>query len=219
MPRIESLAGMRYALRVDGLDDVRDRLVAWLRDCDGAYLCVREDAGDNRHYHVYLEDQRSVAGVRKSLQRAGLAGGNGAYSLKPCTSDHVPYLQYCCKGDRHGLGPVVEAKHGLEMTDDAVEKWHNDYWVTNEQIQANRLKRKGCKNLTIVEKVEEECKHQGVAWSNSQLIAEVYIRMMRDARKSINTHAARAIVNAVQVLLCPDDEAITRLSEKIAYMN
>lgn len=210
---------MRFALRVDGDDQVRDRLVAWLRDLSGSYLCVREDADGNVHYHCYLEDVRSLAGLRTALRRAELTGGNGAYSLKPCSADHVPYLQYCCKGERPDLGPVVEAKHGLLMTDENVQKWHDDYWVTNEQIQANRLKRKGLRSLTIVEKVEEECKHQGVAWSNSQLIAEVYIRMMRDARKSINTHAARAIVNTVQVLLCPDDEALKNLSEKIAYMS
>lgn len=210
---------MRYALRVDDGDDRRTRLLDWLRELGGAYLCVREDAADNVHYHCYLEVDNRLAALRKALQRKVVGtGGNGVYSLKPCTDDGVGYLQYMCKGESVAVGPVVEAKHGLLITDQAIAKWHDDYWVTNEQIQANRLKRKRIRQASVVELVEEECKHKGVAWSNSQLIAEEYIKMQVAARKSINVHAARAIVNTVQVLLCPDDEALTRLSERIAYM-
>lgn len=221
LPRLGAMpVSTGFALRVDDGDDRRARLLDWLRGLGGAALCVREDAEGNLHYHCYFEDHRTLAALRKSVQRniVGESGGNGVYSLKPCTSEPDGYLQYMCKGDSVDLGPVVVFQFGLRMTAANIQKWHHDYWVTNQSIQANRLKRKKITNATIVERVEEECKHQGVAWSNSQLIAEVYIRMQVAARKSINTFAARAIVNTVQVLLCPDDEALNRLSERIAYM-
>lgn len=206
----------RYSLRVDDADGVRQALLGYLGRLGGAYFVVYEESGENKHYHCYFESESKISAVRKAVQRIGQVG-NGGYSLKLCDANFDRYLQYMCKGaDELGL-PDVVGKHGLLFTDEWVQDKHDRYWVDNVQIRENRLKRKRIKSATVVEQLEEVCKHKAVAWSNRQLIAEEYINMQIDARKSISVHAARAIVNTVQCLLCPDDQAVKQLSEDIAY--
>lgn len=206
----------RYSLRVDDGDGIRQALLAFLGSCGGSYLAVAEDSGENRHYHCYFEDRRKIGAVRKAVQRLGQIG-NGGYSLKLCDSSYERYLQYMCKGESELLQPECVGKHGLLFTDEQLKEWHDRYWVDNDQIRANRLKRKKITSASVVEKLEEEAKNKGVAWSNRQLLAEIYINMQTEARKGISVHAARAVVNTVQVLLCPDDEAVRRLAEDVAY--
>lgn len=206
----------RYSLRVDDADGVRQSLVDYLGSCGGSYFVVFEEAGDNKHYHCYFESERKISAVRKAIQRLGQVG-NGGYSLKLCDAHYDRYLQYMCKGPDAESLPDVVAVHGLMFTDDWIQEKHDAYWVDNAQIRENRIKRKRIASASVTELLEEQCKHKAVAWSNRQLIAEEYINMQINARKSISVHAARAVVNTVQCLLCPDDQAVKQLSEDIAY--
>jgi len=206
-----------YALRID-LDGVDVAAINdWLASVADNFFVVREDPGDNAHCHAFVRSDKKLPAVRKSLQRF-LSGdrGNAAYSLKLCAEDYDGYLRYLCKGDSSSELPSVVGRRGLDYTDAWVKDQHAAYWCNNAAIVAARQKRKKISASTMVEKLEERCKEADIPWSRNRDIAKEYIRMCKEQKKAINIHAARAIVNAVQVLLCPDDSAAEDLAIAIA---
>lgn len=105
-------------------------------------------------------------------------------------------------------------------TVEELEKAHKDYWVENDTIQANRLKRKRIAGATMIEKLEEQCKHDGIRATSATArleIAKRYIRMRVDARMPINVYHARGCVNTVLCMLAPDEGPIDDLAQTIAF--
>lgn len=206
-----------FALRID-LDGVDvAAVVAFVAGIALNYLIVREGHDENPHVHAYLTADKKLSALRKSVQRF-LSGdrGNAAYSLKQCAADVRGYFLYLCKGSDSKTLPDVVGRQGLDYTDDWVKATHAEYWVNNAAIVKSRQKRKGVTTATIVEKLEERVKERGFAWHKKKDIAREYIRMCKEQRKPINTFAARAIVQGVQVALCPTEEAIDELVMQIA---
>lgn len=208
-----------FAIRVDLTDGDRPRLKEWLdKNSAGSYLAVAETHdGENPHAHVVVWIEKKLSGVRTSFKRAFEDKvGNSGYSLKPCDDDVEAYMRYMCKGNSKEDAPDVICSMGLDYTDEKVAAAHEAYWVNNSALTSNKKKRKAIPNAeTVIEKLELACKEKGV--KDKCEIAKMYIRMMRDARKPINTFAAKAVVNTVSVLLDDTDAAIEALANTIAY--
>lgn len=176
---------------------------AWVQKQALTGWCVREigDEG-HEHWHWYLEDAkcRKLSALRVSLQReVPQLVGNGGYSLTE-VRDVPKYLRYMAKGDG-GSGPEVAWQYGLPWTDEKVKELHEEYWTENAKIKKRRT-------IGVMDAVIDECKNKNIPWDAREKIAEVYIRELAARGKPINTFAAKAIVNGVQVALCPDDSAI-----------
>lgn len=209
-----------YTLRLDHFDGAVDLLRRLLADA-GSYLVVREDPEDNPHYHVVFRSAKRIATLREQVRRGIPADGNGAYSLKKCGPDVERLEQYCCKGPSAEHLPELVLKQGIEYSHERIKELHEKYWVENNQIQANRLKRKKMRNLTMVELVEEEAKHKGIRATSATAredIAEIYIRKQMEARKPINLYHCKGVVNTVHCLLCSDDSAIKDLAMRAALL-
>lgn len=207
----------RYALRID-LDGVSGADCLQHISCHADnYFVVREGGDDNPHIHAFFISDSKLPALRKAVQRF-LSGdrGNASYSLKECAEDYAGYLRYLCKGESSGDLPDVVGRSGLDYTDDWVKGQHDEYWVNNATIVKARQKRKGMKGPTVVDQLEERVKERRVSWEKKQDIAREYIMMYKEAKKPISIHHARAVVNTVQVLLCPDDTAIKYLAAEIA---
>lgn len=89
---------------------------------------------------------------------------------------------------------------------------HDQYWVNNDALLSNRRKRA----MNMVERLEAECKEKQIRWTDRQAIAAEYVRLQKDARKPINSFAARATVNTVACLLDDSGEAAQQLAIEIA---
>ena len=104
---------LQLALRTDSeFDAVKAVIVA----SDYSGFAVREVAGDNEHWHWYLEGDKykTIRSFRTILLRKVPAlVGNAGYSLKACDEKYENYWKYMCKGDSEGHGPNIAWSHGL----------------------------------------------------------------------------------------------------------
>lgn len=194
-----------YAIRFDIADNCPDDFLHWLSDDGGAYFVVRENEGaDNDHAHVLLHSSRSLAALRKSIQRElPDHAGNGGYSLKPCDDDDR-YVQYMAKGVGPGQGPTILACHGLDWPI-CIDELHDAYWKENLELNKERRKKlKGCVSEQLLSRcLEKKITH----WEE---IAQEYIWLCLEANKAINTFSARGVCNTVWVKVQPDREAAVR---------
>lgn len=212
------MPGQAYALRIDWKDSDKDKLVEWLESngC-GSVLCVYEDhEGENPHVHLIIWSEKKLEALRKSFKRAFPEHvGNKGYSIKVCDDDTDAYMRYMCKGKDKNTLPRVVYRMGLDYTDDNIKRYHEQYWVNNDALMTNKRKR-GELKLGLIERIEKICKDEGVRKNDREGIAKIYIRLYRDARKSINTFAARAVVNTVQILLDDTGDCMDELARQIA---
>lgn len=207
---------LRYAIRMDVIDSMRQRISDWLSANGNGFICVKEVSGDNHHVHIILDSVKAIKVLRSSLVRAfPECVGNKGYSLKVCDDDYDAYIRYICKGEP-GVPPVVWCKQGLHYTAEHIESAHERYWVNNEALQENARKRVKVEKENIVEQVEKIAKKEGLKGYDREGVAKVYIRLFRDARKGINVFAARAVVNTVCCLL--DGSGEDHLAQKIAEL-
>jgi len=199
-----------YALRADVTSDGhRDSIVDWLAS-HGSYVVVAEGGDSNPHVHALLECDLDIRMLRQNLRRKlQFLRGNGDYSLTS-VRDGEKYERYICKGESDSCLPSIVSRMGVRFTEDWVKERHGAYW----QLQADyksRHKRKGLHSSTIVEKVEEICKNKAIRWDKEFEIGAEYLRLVSEGKKGVNIHQLRATVKGVQLQLCPDDAAITRL--------
>lgn len=203
-----------YALRADRHESVVSGLVAWLATVASCYFVVCEVAsGENPHYHVYFESEKKLAALRKDWQRK-FPGGNSGYSLKLCDDDVAAYGRYMCKGADKESMPDVHARQGLLYTDEWVKDMHDQYWVNNASLMANKRKRAAMGN--VVERVELECKAKNIRYTDREAIAREFIKLYKDAARPINTFYARNVVNTVSLLLDDSGRAEEILASEIA---
>lgn len=205
-----------YALRLDVLsEDNAQQLSAWLDKVSSGHLVVREESNpnENTHYHAVLHSKIKATSLRQSFRRAFPDHkGNAAYSLKECDEDPDGYGRYICKGLSKEEGPNVVIRQGLLYTDEWVRQHHEQYWVNNDLIAQARAKRK----MNAVERLESVCKEKKIRWSDRTAIATEYVRWQKEARRPINSFAARATVNTVALLLDDSGEAEEQLAIEIA---
>jgi len=208
----------RFAFRMDWADGDYTRLSAWLAAIATCYLVVFEShAGENPHVHAVFDSDKKLSAVRMGFKRKFEDKvGNGSYSLKETDDDIDAYMRYMCKGNSREDMPDIKIRQGILYTDENIKDWHDKYWVNNDSIKENRLKRKAVRSgETAVDAVERICKDTGVRKSDREGIAKVYIKLCRDSRKPINTFAAKAIVNTVALLLDDTDENLEQLARII----
>lgn len=196
---------MSYALRIDeGLDQVK----AWLAKHEIGGWAVREVAGDNEHWHFILYSSKTIKQLRSSLNRDVPAlTGNGKYSLTDCR-DEDKYLRYMAKGSSDGEMPEVAWRHGLEWTDEKLEELHDEYWEVNRKLKKRKLG-------SMIDWLVDECKRLEVGWADREKIAELYIRELGARGKPINLFSMKANINCVQVQLCPGDDMLKILVDRL----
>jgi len=204
-------------LRADVFDGFKPRLIKWLTAVALGWIVAYEESGSNKHVHLILDSGFDIKKLRNSFTRTfEECVGNKGYSLKFCDDDFDAYIRYICKGDDKDSPPVVWSRQGLGYTDDSIKLAHEMYWVNNDAIVANSKKRRAVEKENIVEQVEKKAKALGLKASDRVGVAQVYIRLFRDARKGINVFAARAIVNTVCCLLDEGSSSENYLAMKIA---
>lgn len=169
---------------------------------------VREVAGDNEHWHYYIETLLKPTSLRVLLKRAvpGLQG-NGAYSIAD-VKDVDKYLRYICKGSSDNVLPEVCWKFGPLWTEEKFSELHDEYWTENARIKKRRTE-------AVIDVVIDKCKHEGIAWDERAAISEEYIKELVDRSKPINIYSVKSAVNLIQIKLCPDDSAIKQLASQI----
>jgi len=195
---------VRYALRLDvfNTDVFKSRVSTWLSANGNGFIAAYEVANDNHHIHVILDSVKSMKVLRSSLTRSfPECVGNKGYSMKVCDDDYEAYIRYICKGEDKSMPPVIWCRQGLLYTPEHIEKAHEAYWVNNTALVENARKRVKVEKENIVEQVEKEAKKRGLKGHQRVEVAQIYIRLFRDARKGINVFAARAVVNTVCCLL------------------
>lgn len=191
-----------YSLRVDGhLDKVK----AWADKHGLGGWAVREVAGDNEHWHLFLEGDKTIKQLRCSFNReVPELKGNGAYSLTDCR-DADKYLRYMAKGDSDGQMPELAWSNSILYTEEKVSELHDQYWEENRKLK----KRKAG---SMVDWVVDEAKRQEVKWGDREKLAKIYIRELGSRGKPINLFSVRSSLNAVQYALCPDDSCLEALA-------
>lgn len=194
-----------YALRIDcALSEV----LAWAAKYEIGGWAVRELATDNEHWHFILYASKTIKQLRCSFNRdCPSLKGNGKYSLTECR-DEDKYLRYMAKGSSEGEYPEVVWRHGLEWTEEKVEELHDAYWEANRKLKKR-------KTGSMIDWLVDECKRAEVHWDNREKIAELYIRELGARGKPINLFAMKANINCVQVQLCPGDDILKVLVERL----
>lgn len=205
----------KFALRMDisSADDGAD-LSSWLNSVATDHFVVKENgnASENPHMHAVFSSVQKVASLRQSFRRKfPNHTGNGSYSLKECNDDTDAYGRYLCKGASRDDLPVVVCRQGIDYTDGWVQAMHDEYWVNNALLEKNKKRRA----MNMVEKLESICKEKRIRWSDRTAIAAEYVALQREARKPINSFAARATVNTVACLLDDSGEAAQNLAIEI----
>lgn len=207
----------RYALRVDVVEGLKDKLSEWLSSVATGFIVARELEGDNDHVHCIIDSTKSIKQLRNSFtKKFPECTGNKGYSMKVCDDDHDAYIRYICKGKDKDTPPEIWTRQGLDYTEAALQEAWKKYWVNNAALKENAKKRTRVETANIVEQVEKESKRLELKGFDREGVAKVYIRLFRDARKGINVFAARAVVNTVCCLL--DGSGEDHLAQKIAEL-
>lgn len=189
-----------YSIRVDGNDT--GKVLEWLATDGGAYMVVKELHDSNPHMHVVLHSKKKIQPLRMSFRRKfPELSGNGGYSIT-AVRDLDKYMRYMCKGPDEDSLPDVVGAQGVAYSADAIHEWHVRYWDTNAQLGRRAAA------LPVAACVLQQAKDAGLAWSNREALAELYIRELVARDKTINLYAVKGAVSLLQCKLCPDDTAI-----------
>lgn len=205
----------QFALRADVRDGFREQLDAFLGKVADGFIVAYETAdGENPHIHAIFTSTKTLKANRSAFSRfCPEHKGNAAYSLKCCDDDFEAYIRYICKGKSRDSPPEIWTRQGLEFSDDVIARAHLAYYVNQDAVCANAVKRRKVEAGNVVEQVEQRCKELGLKGYERKEIAKVYISLFRDARKGINIYAAKAVVNTVACCLDGGDSA----QEDLAY--
>lgn len=200
-----TMALYKLAIRVD---KAVDRVIGFFGEKVVPGFGVREVAGENEHWHFYVETALKPNSFRAALRRKieDLVG-NGAYSVAECR-DVDKYLRYMSKGDGPDLLPEIVWKFGPMWTDEKVEELHQEYWAENAAMKKRRTE-------SVVDVVIDRCKALRIAWDDRSYIAEEYIKELVERSKPINIYSVKSAVNLIQIKLCPDDSAIKQLASQV----
>lgn len=127
---------MKYCLRFDD-DALTIDSLSW------KYIFVREDSGDNIHYHGYIENDLKISRTRKIITDNLKRRGNGAYSLKEYDEKKgCDYFQYMFKLDKeHDYDSFVsflKVYNTLDWTMEQCFEHHKNYWKTNKTLKETK---------------------------------------------------------------------------------
>lgn len=170
--------------------------------------CVREDPGDNEHWHWFIETKLKADSIRQEIRRKlPEVRGNGAYSVAE-VRDVDKYLRYMAKGEQEGIVCEVYWSKGPLWSDEKILELHEAYWT-----EAAKLKKR--KAGSMADAVIDICKEKRVEWDDRRTIAKEYIKELVRQHKPINLYSVKSNVNLVQVALCPTDDAIDELAQQV----
>lgn len=157
------------------------------------------DRTTNPHAHLYGVAELSFRGLVSSFRRFFPDHvGNGAYSIKPCTSSVYDYWKYISKGASRDDLPDVIVRQGLRWTDEYIVELHAAYWMSNDELVRTGKKRDSLKlSGTVVEQVERLAKEAKVEGYDREAIARIYVKMYVEARKPVSIYHAKSVVNTV----------------------
>lgn len=211
----------QFALRADVIGETfRQQVDKFLGKVATGFIVAHETAdGENPHVHAILTSTKTLKAIRSEWARCCPDHkGNKCYSLKACDDDHEAYIRYICKGSSRDSPPTIWTHQGLEFSREAIAAAHLAYYVNQDAVRENAVKRRKVESGNIVEQIEKICKARGFKSYQRKEIAEVYMDLFRDARKGINVFAARAVVNTVCLLLDDPECQRRELASKIAEL-
>lgn len=172
-------------------------------------FCVREAKEDNEHWHWLLEvSAKNVQTFRVLLTRTvPELKGNSAYSATE-VADLAKYERYMCKGDSEGQKPEVVWTQSVKYTPAKIDELHAAYWLENSKLKKRKVG-------SMLDYVVDEAKRQNVSWRDRKALSLIYVREVKARARPLNLFAARATMNTVQMLLCPNDTMEDEFAEQI----
>lgn len=197
------------AMRIDDKDGALQAVKSYLSCSKIGGFGVCEVEPDNTHYHFLLEgfeDKKDVQAFRVGLTRkCTMLKGNGSYSIS-IVKDLDKYERYIAKGGCQAEAPQIVWRQSLKYTDDKLAELHEAYWMENR-----KLKKRQCGSM--VDYVVDEAKRRCVSWSDRTALNMIYIDEMEQRSKPLNIFAGKAVINMVQIKLCPNDDAKRSFAE------
>lgn len=191
----------KYAIR---FDQPSESVKEWLKNA-GGHISFIEGGSDNPHIHVLLYSAKSLAALRKDIQRKFGHLGNGGYSIT-VVRDLDKYERYICKGAGSGQLPCLFSKHLVDYDEEWIQTRHEKYYEIQEAESCQR---------TVLEEVEHQCRQENVEWDDRLVICKKYIKELVKRRKCINNFAVKGGVNLIQCSLCQTEEAVNALAFEI----
>jgi len=190
----------KYAIRFDSAgQDVKD----WLKS-QGGHFATQEGGSENPHVHVLLYSEKSLAALRKDIQRKFGNLGNGGYSIT-LVRDVSAYEQYICKGEAVEKLPDVFSYDGM----------YDEEWIRSKHDAYYEVSRAAKRKTTVLEEVEQTLRNEHVDWSDRFKICKVYIKELTKRKRCISNYAVKSAVNLLQCTLCPDESAVDALCFEI----
>jgi len=171
----------------------------------GGHFSVLEGGDSNPHVHILLFSAKSLAALRKDIQRKFGYLGNGGYSIT-VVRDLPKYEQYMCKGEASGKLPVLFSSEGINYTQEWISEKHEAYYEVSRAAK---------RKLTALEETEQKLRAEQVDWSDRFKICKIYIKELTARKRHISNYAVKSAVNLLQCSLCPDDQAVDALCFEI----
>lgn len=203
------MATIQLAMRVDDVDGAFEAVKDYLNVNSIGGFGVREAEPSNVHYHFLLEgfkEKKDVQAFRVALTRkCPMLKGNGGYSIT-IVKDLDKYERYITKGASDGEAPQIVWRQSLIYNDAKISELHDAYWAENQKMKKRAAG-------SMVDFVVDEAKRQCICWSDRHALNMIYIEEMEARSKPLNTFAGKAVINMVQIKLCPTDEAKRQFAE------
>jgi len=162
-------------------------LIEVLEKIGGAYLVVREHA-TNMHYHAIVYSDKTDAATRSTLtnHKVFKGAGNPVFSVKNATkggSTELKALLYICKGDSEhphpkGGPPEVVARKGLQFTDEAIKKYHDQYWAVSEKTRTS-------KDLSFPQQIENYMKINNMEFTEENCV-DAALTLTLESKTTLN---------------------------------
>lgn len=135
-----------------------------------ALLIVKEDPGNNPHYHYYFESDKSESAIKKARTRFEAMKpfkGNKYISISVLRESKEEYLRYLCKGYNvskpYSLhcktkeAPKIVHRTICDLLDEDIVKYHNEFWEVNKELVKDKPKVKRKVTTWTQQLVEDIC--------------------------------------------------------------
>lgn len=189
---------MRYAIRFDEKATLtRDGVKEVFRNkFDGSYVVTREIVnGENPHYHMVWDTDRTPQATRAYLKRALGLEGNAEYS---CTQAKFfdSTLEYCLKGTEDEPADIV-CYSGLDLGVDKVHDMRKTYWERQAKLAEDKRQ--------LRQKIKKEDKFQVLMLqkaiekklTTTADVLDMVIDTLLEQDRVLNDHYIRMVVRFV----------------------
>lgn len=164
------------------------------------------------HYVIHgFEDDKAVQAFRVDLKRKFPALNRSNYSVS-VSEDPERYDRYVAKGKSADEPPEVIWRHSLLYSLEKIAELHAAYW---EENASTRKRKSEESSSSMLDFVVDEAKRARIPWNERHTLSMIYLKEMTARRKAVNMFAAKSVINAVQLVLCPTDECASNMADMI----